>query len=125
MNNIIDFISTICPITGNSIVDTILFFAIGSIAFASAWAVTKIAASGVDYDSDSMSGIHWFVRIVVFLGLLGLVLGIVHLVRWFLSFKWWVYLIVGCSLLLIVVGLVFLHIAIKKKKACNSKIEKI
>lgn len=120
MKSIIDFISTVCPITGNGLVDTILFAAIGAISFAVAWFVTRVAASGVDYDSDSMSGIHWFVRIVVFVGLFGLVIGIVHLVRWFLSFEWWAYLIIGCSLLFIAGGIVFLRLMIKKKKVAQN-----
>lgn len=116
MKQIIDFISNIVPITDNSVADTILFFAIGAIAFAVAWWITGAIASGVDYDSESMSGIHWIVRIVIFLGLLGLCIGIVHLIRWFLSFEWWVYMILGISAALITGGIIFLKFYIKKKK---------
>ncbi len=117
MKQIIDFISNIVPTTGNSVVDTILFFVIGAIAFAAAWWITGAVASGVDYDSESMSGIHWIVRIVIFLGLLGLCIGIVHLIRWFLSFEWWVHLIIGISICLITGGIIFLGIHLRKKKA--------
>jgi len=123
MKQIIDFISNIVPITGNSVADTILFFVIGAIAFAVAWWITGAVASGVDYDSESMSGIHWIVRIVIFLGLLGLCIGIVHLIRWFLSFEWWVYMILGISAVLITGGIIFLKLYIKKKKKPKASIE--
>ena len=123
MKQIIDFISNIVPITGNSVADTILFFVIGAIAFAVAWWITGAVASGVDYDSESMSGIHWIVRIVIFLGLLGLCIGIVHLIRWFLSFEWWVYMILGISAALITGGIIFLKLYIKKKKKPKASIE--
>lgn len=116
MKQIIDFVSNIVPITGNSVADTILFFVIGVIAFAVAWWITGAIASGVDYDSESMSGIHWIVRIVIFLGLLGLCIGIVHLIKWFLSFEWWIYTILGISAALITGGIMYLKFYIKKKK---------
>ena len=121
MKQLIDFISNIVPITGNSIVDTVLFFVITGIAFLVAWWITGVLASSVNYDSDTMSGIHWIVRIIIFLGLLGLCIGIVHLFRWFLSFEWWVYLLIGISIFLIIGGIVFLKMYLKKKKPVTNE----
>ncbi len=116
MKQLLDFISNLIPITGNSTADTILFFVIGAIAFAVAWGITGLVASGVDYDSDAMSGIHWLVRGIIFIGLMLFAIGITHFIRWFLSFDWWVYLIIGISVCLIASGIIFLKVYLKKKK---------
>lgn len=116
MKQLLDFISNLIPITGNSTADTIIFFVIGAIAFAIAWLITGAVASAVDYDSDTMSGIHWLVRGVIFIGLMLLAIGITHLIKWFLSFEWWVYLILGISVALITGGIIFLRLYMKKKK---------
>ena len=116
MGNLLDFISNICPITGNSLADTFLFFLIGSVAFLIAWAITGGSASSVGYNSSLMSLIHWVVRVIVFFVLFGFFLGIVHFVRRFSSLEWWGYLIFGISTALIIGGIVFLRIRFKKKK---------
>lgn len=117
MKQLLDFISNLIPITGNSTADTIIFFVIGAIAFAIAWLITGAVASAVDYDSNTMSGIHWLVRGVIFIGLMLLAIGITHLIKWFLSFEWWVYLILGISIALITGGIIFLKHYMKKKKS--------
>ena len=116
MKQFLDFISNLIPITGNSMADTIIFFVIGAIAFAVAWWITGAAASAVDYDSDTMSGIHWLVRGIIFVGLMLFAIGLTHLIKWFLSFEWWVYLIIGISIVLVSGGIIFLRLYLKKKK---------
>ena len=116
MKGLIDFLSNLIPITGNDIVDTIIFFVIAFIAFAIAWWITGLVAEDVDYNSSAMSGIHWLVRVAVWMGLVLFAIGIVHLVKWFLSFEWWVYLIIGISLFLIIGSIIFLKIFTKKRK---------
>ena len=99
---IIDIISTICPITGNGMIDTLLFAIIAGISFKVAWSLTGAFAGSTGYhDSDGMSLLHWIIRILVFIGLLSVILGIVHLIRWLLSWPWWGYLIFGLSVLFI------------------------
>lgn len=86
MSGFLDFISAITPITGDSFIDSIIFAAITSISFAVGWA----AGSFVKGDSEAKSYAHWLVRILVFVGLLGLVIGIVWFVKLILSIQWWV-----------------------------------
>lgn len=116
MKQLLDFISNLIPITGNSTADTIIFFVIGAIAFAVAWMITGAMASAVDYDSNTMSGIHWLIRGIIFIGLMLFAIGLTHLVKWFLSFEWWVYLIIRISICLVGGGIIFLKVYLKKKK---------
>ena len=116
MEQLLDFIGKLVPITGNSAVDTIIFFVIGAIAFAASWWITGLVAYGVGYDSKTMSGIHWLVRGIIFIGLMLFAIGLTHLIRWFLSFEWWVYLIIGISICLITGGIIILRIYLKKKR---------
>lgn len=116
MSQFLDFISNLVPITGNSTVDTVLFFIIGAVAFGVAWFITGGLAGALDYDSDAMSFVHWVVRLLIFFGLMGLFIGIVQFIRWFLSFEWWVYLIIGVSILLIAGGIITLVLVSKNKK---------
>lgn len=59
MKSALDFISNICPITGDSLVDTILFAIIAAIAFIVVWKLTGAAAEFSDsYDSGWMSVLH-------------------------------------------------------------------
>jgi len=124
MGQFLDFISNLVPITGNSVADTILFFIIGAVAFGMAWFVTGALASGLDYDSDAMSTVHWIVRLLIFFGLLGLFIGIVQFIKWFLSLEWWVYLIIGLSILLIVAGIIILRVVVKRKQKVKVIYEK-
>ena len=112
MGGFLDFIGNIVPITGDSFIDTILFFIIGGIAFSAGWAAGKLAEG----DSEGMSCIHWFVRIFVFLGLLTLAIGIVWLVKLIRSIEWWVWIIISVSLIHIIVGAILIHKSRKKKK---------
>lgn len=123
MKQFLDFISNLIPITGDSTADTIIFFVIGAIAFAIAWWITGLVASGVDYDSNGMSGIHWLVRGVIFIGLMLFAIGLTRLIRWFLSFEWWVYLIIGVSICLITGGIIFLRVYLKKKRLATANEE--
>lgn len=120
MSGFLDFISNLIPITGNSLIDTILFFAIGAVAFFVAWGLTSLVAPVTGYDSEGMSGFHWIIRVIVFVGLMLLCIGIAQLVKWFFSLEWWVYLIIGLSLLHIIAGIIVLRVAHNKKRKAQS-----
>ena len=82
MNKILDFISSICPITGDSLIDTIIFTAITAIAFCGAWKLTGLITDFLgSYDSNSMSALHWIIRFIIFIVLLFLIIGLVKCVR--------------------------------------------
>ena len=116
MKAVLDFISNICPITGDSLVDTILFAIIAAIAFFVAWKLTGAAAdfSG-SYDSGGMSALHWLIRFFVFFLLLGIVLGTVNFIRWVGSWPWWGYLILGLGVASAITGIVLIVVFRKKK----------
>lgn len=116
MSGFLDFISNIIPITGNSTVDTILFALINIAAFGVAWYITGLIAELIGLERNGMSLIHWVVRIAVYLGLICLLCLIVKLIRWFFSFEWWVYLIIGIVFLHIIGGIIALCLILKKKK---------
>ena len=121
MSGFLDFVSNIVPITGNSVVDSVLFALIGLASFAVAWYITGLLASLVGFNPNGMSLIHWIVRISVWLGLLFIISLIVSFIRWLFSFEWWVYLIILFSLLLLSGGIIALCIALKKKSAKKIK----
>ena len=126
MKAILDFISNICPLTGDGIIDTILFAIITAIAFSVAWKLTGAAAdfSG-SYDSDGMSALHWIIRFVVFFLLLGIVLGIVNFIHWVGSWPWWGYLILGFSVAGAIAGVVLIIVFRKKKKPIENSDEEV
>ena len=115
MASFFDLISNLVPITGNPIADSILFALINIVTFAIAWYITGLIAELIGYDPNGMSLVHWIVRIALYLGLLFLFAGAVKLIRWFLSFEWWVYIIIALVMSLIAGGIVLLCILIKKK----------
>ena len=121
MKAILDFISNICPITGDSLIDTILFAIIAAIALYAAWKLTGAAAdfSG-SYDSGGMSALHWLIRFFVFFLLLGIVLGIVNFIRWVGSWPWWGYLILGLGVASAIAGIVLI-VAFRKKRHSKDK----
>lgn len=116
MKSALDFISNICPITGNGLVDTILFAIIAAIAFFVAWNLTGAAAEFSDsHDSGWMSALHWLIRFFVFFLLLGIVLGIVNFIRWVGSWPWWGYLILGLGVASAIAGIVLIVVFRKKR----------
>ena len=115
MNGVIDFISTICPITGNDLVDTILFALITFVAFCAAWKTAGFLSN----DSEIMSFIHWIIRIIVFIALLATILGIINLIHWIGSWPWWVYVIIGISIAHVLSLIVVVYAIRKKKKKKN------
>jgi hypothetical protein len=125
MKAILDFISNICPITGDGLVDTILFTIITAIAFFVAWNLTRAVAdfSG-SYDSGGMSALHWLVRALVFFLLLGIVIGIVNFIRWVGSWPLWGYLILGLGVTGAITGIVLIVVFRKKKNLKKPKIKR-
>ena len=119
MGGFLDFLSYIIPITGVSVIDSFLFLIIGFIAFAVAWAV----GGAVKGDSDTKSCAHRIVRVVVFLGLLGLASGVAWLIKLILSIKWWVWIIIGVSLAHIIVGIVLIIKYRKKRKKTKDQVQ--
>lgn len=126
MKVVLDFISSFCPITGDSLVDTILFAIIASIAFFVAWKLTGEIADFIgSYDSNGMSALHWIIRFVIFFVLLGIILGIVRLISWFVSWPWWGYLIFGFFVTSIIACVILMVVFRKRKKQNKNNKEEI
>lgn len=126
MKAILDFISNICPITGNSLIDTILFAIITAIAFSVAWKLTGAAADFTgSYDSGGMSALHWIIRFIVFFLLLGIVLAIINFIHWVGSWPWWGYLILGLSIAGGITGVVLIIVFRKKNKHIENSDEEV
>ena len=113
MSDFLNFVSNIVPITGDSLIDTFLFFIISSVAFCVAWLVSGAVAD----DPNSRKAVHWMIRILVFFFLLILFIGVVWLIKLIMSIPWWGWIIIGVVLAHIVVGIVLLYRLAKKKKA--------
>ena len=111
LSPLLDFFGNIVPITGDSLIDSFLFFVIGAIAFSVAWGV----AGSFDCDSNTRSDIHWIVRVVVFLALWALAVGVFWLIKLIASIPWWVWIIIGVVGIHIIVGIVLLN-KLKKRK---------
>ncbi len=117
MKPILDFISNIFPITGDGLIDTVLFMIIAAVSFWVAWKLTGDAAEFTGlYNSGLMSALHWLIRVGIFLLLLGFFVGVVQLIHWIGTWPWWGYLIFGISAIVVIAGVVAIVIYKKKKR---------
>ena len=112
MSGFLDFISNFIEITGNSTADSIILTIIGLIAFLVAFGFVGMIfdALGI-YDSDLMSGTHWIVRVIVFLGLSFICIEIAKFIKWLFSFSGG-YLIAGIVLIGIIILLFVINIGL-------------
>ena len=125
MGELIKFIGTICPITGDNVVDTFIFTIITGISFIFAWKLTGCIADFTDiYNSSSMSFFHWAIRGVLFFLLLTIVLGIINLVHWIGSWPWWGYLVFGFVIAIMIAGIVLIIVLGKKRRSKKKEANK-
>ena len=112
MSSVLDLISNFIEITGNSVADNIILAVIGVISFLVAFGIVGMIFDALGfYDSDLMSDCHWIVRIIVFLVLSFICIGVARFIAWLCSFQWWVYLIAG----ILIIGIVILIHVLKHK----------
>lgn len=115
---IIDLIGELVEISGNSIVDTVLFAIIGFISFAIAFGLVGIIFDWFGfYDSDIMSDAHWLIRVSVFAGLTYVGVKIAQFIKWLFSFHWWAYVIAGVALAGIIILVYYIKHRLSKRKA--------
>lgn len=80
---IIEFIPKIVNITGNPIVDTLIFGIIGVISFSIAFDLVGLIFGSIGkYDSKSMSEFHWIIRVFIFAFLTYVLVKIAQFIRW-------------------------------------------
>lgn len=122
MGQFLDFISNFIVITGNDTADGIILVVIGILAFLYAFGIVDAIFDflGV-YNAGLMSGVHWIVRVAVFLGLSLLCIGIAKIVAFLCSFQWWVYLIIGLLAVTAAILIIVLKKRFKKKKRLDKE----
>ena len=99
MSTIIKLISNVVPITGNFMVDTIIFSIICLISFSIAFGfVGNIFGTFKNNNTNIRSGVHWTIRIGVFVGLTAIGIFIVRFIKMLKNIVWWYWLIVGILL---------------------------
>ena len=126
MSNLLDLISEFIQITGNSTADNIILGIIGVVSFMVAFGIVGMIFDALGfYDSDIMSDVHWSIRILIFLVLCAVCIGIAKFIRWLFSFQWWVYLIAGIILVGIIILVYYLKHKHAKKKAELKKPEAV
>lgn len=124
MSNLLDLISEFIQITGNSTIDNIILTVIGLISCSVAFGIVGMIFDALGfYDSDIMSDVHWGIRIIIFIALCAVGIGIAKFIKWLFSFQWWVYLIVGILVIGIIILVYYLKYKHSKKKAKVIKTE--
>lgn len=73
------------------------------------------------YDSDIMSDCHWFVRLIVFVGLSIICIAVMKFISWLFSFQWWIYIIIIISIILIIILIYLIKYRYAKNKASKIK----
>lgn len=115
---IINLIGELVSISGNSTVDGVIFTVIGTFSFLIAFGIIGFIFDAIGiYDSDLMSGAHWLIRVLAFVGLTWLGVNIARLIKWLFSFQWWVYVITGVVLIGIILLVYYVKHRISKNKA--------
>ncbi|WP_264230251.1 topoisomerase DNA-binding C4 zinc finger domain-containing protein [Acholeplasma laidlawii] len=119
---LIEFISNIVNITGNALVDTIIFSVIGiisaSVSFGLVGALFQLTGK---YNSKDMSDMHWGLRVIIFVILTFVLVKIAEFIRWLLVPPALYYLIAFA--VVAVIGVVLLLIF--KKPVDEIRIEEI
>ena len=109
-------------ITGNSTVDSILLSIIGVLSFLIAFGAVGMIFDAIGmFDSDLMSGCHWFIRLFVFLALSAVCIGVFKFFAWLVSFQWWVYVIAFAVIICLIIISYYLKYRISKSKAQKTK----
>ena len=116
---IIEFISNIVDITGNALVDTIIFAVIGiisgSVAFGLVGSLSNLTGK---YNSRSMSDMHWGFRVIIFVILTFVLVKIAEVIR-FVFTPPALYYLIGFAIVVVII-IVFILIF---KKPTEVKVE--
>ena len=112
---IIEFISNIVNITGNPLLDTIIFGIIGSISGSIAFGFVEMLFGFTgNYNSKDMSDVHWGVRVFIFVLLTFVLVKIAQFLRWIFSAPQ-VYYLLGFVVLIVLTVVLCLFFIYKKK----------
>jgi H+/Cl- antiporter ClcA len=113
--SLIEIISNIVNITGNPIADTIIFAIIGIISGSIAFGFVRMLFDAIgNHDSDTMSDVHWGVRVIIFALLTFIMVKIAQFFRWLFSPPTLFYFI---AVIVLVIAFITVFLLIKKRKA--------
>ncbi len=120
---IIEFISNIVNITGNPLLDTIIFGIIGVISFSIAFDLVGFIFGSIGkYDSKSMSDVHWGIRVFIFATLTFILVKIAQFIRWLLTPPMLYYFLGGIALFIIALIMLIVFKKSRKQEAIVNKI---
>lgn len=120
MGKLLDFLSNFIEITGNQTADGIIVGSIALLSFLIAFGIVgKIFEAIGIFSSSLMSEVHWFIRVLVFFGLVFIFTLISKLIAFLMSLPWWIWTIIGASLFAITVLLIVLTAKKRKVKKQN------
>ncbi|MDD3382760.1 MAG: hypothetical protein PHT83_04605 [Bacilli bacterium] len=101
MKLILELVEKYVSISGNTIIDTILFAFIGLVSFSIAFGLVGFLFDAIGkYNRRMMSDVHWALRIVVFMTLTYIFVKIFQFFAWILSLDWWIYVIGGITVII-------------------------
>ena len=117
MGNIFEIISNFITITGNPIIDNILFAIVEVISSAVAFDIIGMIFDKIGkYDSNLMGDTNLIVRIFIFLIISGLLYALINFIKWVFSFPWWVYIIILAIIIVIFIFAFYFKYTKSKKK---------
>jgi len=118
---VIDLIGELVEISGNAMIDSIVFAIIGIISLSVAFGLVGRIFDAIGlYDSDLMSDVHWTIRVGVFVGLTYIAVKIAQFIKWLFSFQWWVYAIAGVVFVGIIFFIYYIKHCISKRKSLQT-----
>jgi|GEM_PF-1265453 len=119
---ILESISSNFPISGNIALDNVLYAFIGVVAFSIAFNVVGLIFDFIGfYDSSLMSGVHWYVRVLIFSVIAYILRKVFQLVNWLIGIPIYVYLII---IILVILTHVIVHKTRSEKKSSCIEFEK-
>jgi len=83
---LIELISNIVDITGNALVDTIIFAVIGFVSGSIAFGLVGLVSNATrNYNSKSMSELHWGIRVILFVLITYVLVLIAKAIKWMIT----------------------------------------
>lgn len=121
MKIIFEMLAEIIVISGNKEIDSVLLGIISLISFSFSFnLIGFIFGLFGFYDSNFMSDLHWFFKIIIFIILSWILILVFRFFNWILNLEWWGYVILVISILLIAIFCYyFTHKNKKIKNTCN------
>ena len=113
---LISLIENSISLTGNFLIDFIIFTIFEFIAYCLAYKVVGIISKFLHYNSKKMSIFHWILRIILLIIIIFVTIFILKIIKWLLSFQWYIYIIVAFVFIMVIISIFKRKIVAKGKK---------